>query len=183
VRRGFTLVELVVAMSVGVIISGVAAAMVWDASKQRSEASARAELADEAAAALEQMVRYVREIPQDECPGNPTPCLLGNAQVGTASQTELTFGNTGFRLSGDALQMTLDGGTNWHLLAADVSDFALTYYDRSASALAAFPLSPGDREDIRRVHVALTLERANQATTVRTGVYLRRFMDEVQTDP
>lgn len=182
-RRGYTLIELIVCIAVGVVISGSAGMVLWNASSQRVELSARAELHEIAAAAVERIVRHAREIEQDECSGNPTPCLLGNAQVSTATATELRFGSYGFRQSGSTVEMTIDNGTNWHVLVRDVSSFALAYANRLGSAMTTFPLSQADREDIRQVQVTLALTRGGQTANVRTTVYLRNFMNEVMSDP
>ena len=182
-RGGFTLVELIVAMSTGVIIAGVAGSLLWNASRQRSEVSSRAELYDIAATAMDQISRYLREITQDECPGNPTPCLLGHAQISTATAGEIRFDSYGFRLNGTALEMTNDGATTWRTMATDVSEFTLAYFDRTGNSLAGFPLSETDRESVRRIQITLELTRWSQIAKLRTGVYLRSFMDEVQTDP
>lgn len=181
--NAFTLIELVVAISVSVIISGVAGSLIWEASRQRSEIAARSELVDVGAAALETLFRYVREIPQDECPANPSPCLFGHAQISTASATELTFDSTGFRLDAgnNRLEMTLDGGTSWHPLANDVSGLTLSYYDRGGASLASFPLSQPARESVRRIGVEVQLTRSNQNAKLRSSVYLRSFMDEVSS--
>jgi prepilin-type N-terminal cleavage/methylation domain-containing protein len=181
--HAFTLIELVISISVGVIISGIAGSLLWNASKQRAEIAARGELVDVAAVAMEVMFRHVREIPQDECPANPTPCLLENAQVSTATSTELRFGDTGFRLNGGQVDMTLDNGVNWAPVVKDVSSFALTYYDRTATSLTSFPLSQSDREDIRRVGIDLELTRSSQTAHVRSSVFLRSFLNEVASDP
>lgn len=182
-RRGYTLIELVVCIAVGVIISGSAGMILWNASSQRVELSARAELHEIAAAALEKIVRHVREVGQDECPGNPTPCLLGNAQVSTATATELRFGSNGFRQTGSTIEMTIDNGTSWHVLVRDVTSFALAYTNRTGSAMASFPLSQSNREDIRQVQITVALTRGGQTANVRTAVYLRNFMNEVMSDP
>lgn len=183
VRRGYTLIELIVCIAVGVVISGSAGMILWNASSQRVELSARAELHEIAAAALEKIVRHVREVEQDECPGNPTPCLLGNAQVSTATATELRFGSNGLRQTGSTLEMTIDNGTSWHVLVRDVSSFALAYANRLGSAMTSFPLSQANREDIRQVQITLALTRGTQTANVRTAVYLRNFMNEVMSDP
>jgi hypothetical protein len=36
---------------------------------------------------------------------------------------------------------------------------------------------------MRRIVLTLTLSRANQTAKIRTGIYLRNFMDEVTSDP
>jgi hypothetical protein len=174
---------MVVAMTVGVIISGTAAMLLWTASRQQVELAARNELTDMGSAAVERVVRYVREIGQNECPGNPTPCLNGNAQIAEATATTFRFGVNGFRYNAGQLEMTIDSGTNWHPLAMDVSAVAFSYWNRAGAALASFPLSASDREDVRRVQVTIDLARASETARLQTGIYLRNFMGEVLTDP
>lgn len=182
-RSAFTLIELVTAMSVGVVISGTAASLIWSASRIRAETSARVELTDTAAAAMEQFVRYVREIGQDECPGAEPPCLLGRAQIQTATSNEIRFGGHGFRRLDGTLQLTVDQGATWHVVASDVSNFVLTYHDRSGGMLSSLPLSETDRHKVRRIHAQLELARGTSIARVRTGIYLRSFLDEMQSDP
>lgn len=170
-------------MTVGVIVTGSAGWLIWSATDIRTQVAARVEVADTAATAMECMVRYVREIQQDECPVNPTPCLMGRAQVSMATADELRFGNTGFRLSGAQVEMTTDDALNWHPVARDVSEFSIAYFARDGSALASFPLSQTDRESMRLVQITLALTRSSETVRLRTAVYLRSFMDEVTTDP
>ena len=187
--RGFTLIELVISIVVGTIISGSAAMLLWNATSQRSDAAARGELFDLASTSMEVMVRHLREIPQDECPSGSTPCLNENAQVGYASASEIRFGDFGatstrrFRLSGTNLQMSANNGTNWYTLAADVSGLTFSYYHRTGSALSSFPLSASDREDIRRIKIRLDFTRLSQTAKVQTSVFLRCFLNEVMSDP
>jgi type II secretory pathway pseudopilin PulG len=181
--QAFTLIELVLSISVSTIICGLAGSLLWNASRQQSEVAARSELVDEASVALEVVLRYLREIPQDECPGGPSPCLNGNAQVASATTTEIRFGNNGFRHNGANLEMTIDNATSWHTLAADVSSLQLTYYDRLGQDLAGLSNPCNDPQKMRRIVVTLTMNRASQTATVRTGVFLRNFMDEVASDP
>jgi len=182
-RRAFTLIELVVSMTVGAIISGVAAMMILNASRNRTETAARAELVDTAGAAIETIIRYVREIPQDECPGMATPCLNGNAQIDEATDSTLRFDVYGFRLNGSTIEMTNDSASNWRPLLRDASGLTFTYFNRSGATLGATPLSAGDRADVRRVTVNIEVSRAGEALNLRTSVYLRDFMDEVMSDP
>lgn len=182
-RRGFTLIELVVSMTVGAIISGVAAMMILNASRSRAETAARCELVDTSGAAMETIVRYVREIPQDECPLAATPCLNGNAQILEASASTLRFDAFGFRLSGSTIEMTNDASANWHPLLRDAAGLTFTYYDRSGATLSTLPLSAADRADVRRVSVEISLARGVEAIDMRTSIYLRCFMNEVMSDP
>lgn len=170
-------------MSVGVIICGVAGALLWNASRQHAEVSARGELVDLGSAAMEVMLRYIREIPQDECPGGPAPCLNGNAQIASATAAELRFSSMGFRYDSANLRLEIsnNGGTSWQPLAADVSGLTFGYFHRSGTQLTSFPLSQSDREDVRRIVVDLQLARGGESAHLRTSVYLRGFMDEVST--
>jgi|CXWL01.1.fsa_nt_gi prepilin-type N-terminal cleavage/methylation domain-containing protein len=185
--RGFTLIELVISIAVGSIISGSAAMLLWNATSQRSDAAARGELFDLASTSMEVLVRHLREIPQDECPSGSTPCLNENAQVGYASATEIRFGDFGststkrFRHSGTDLQMSANDGTNWYTVAADVSGLTFEYYNRAGSALSSFPLSLSDREDIRRIKITLNFTRLSQTAKVQTSVFLRSFLNEVMS--
>lgn len=187
-RHGFTLVELVVSIVVGSIIAGTAGMITLNAAKIRADTAARSDLVDEASSAVEVMLRYVREISQDECTGSSTPCLNGNAQVTTASATELDFDNYGFRLTGTTLEITNDTGANWHPFARDVSSLTFTYYGwttgvEAPAVLSSLPLSAGDRAKIRRVGVRIDLTRSAQAITLQTSIYLRKFMNEVSNAP
>lgn len=187
-KRAFTLVELVVAISVGAIITGTAGMITWTAAKIRAETAARSELVDEASSGVEVMLRYIREITQDECPANPTPCLNGKAQVTTASATELDFDNYGFRLTGTTVEISNDTGATWHPFVRDVSSLSFTYYGwttavEAPTLLSSFPLSAADREAIRRVGVQVDLTRSGQTVTLQTSIYLRQFMSEVVNAP
>jgi prepilin-type N-terminal cleavage/methylation domain-containing protein len=181
--RGFTLIELVISISVGAIISGIAGSLIWNAARQRTEVAARGELVDMGSAALEVMLRYIREIPQNECPGNPTPCLGGRAQISLASATELRFGSNGLRYNAGSrcVEITNNNGTNWWVVASDVGSCAFSYFSRTNAALTAFPLSQDNREGVRRISIDLQFARGTESAHLRTSIYLRNFMNEVMT--
>jgi prepilin-type N-terminal cleavage/methylation domain-containing protein len=184
-HAGFTLIELVISISVGVIICGIAGSLIWTAARQRAEISARSELYDMGSAAMEVMFRHIREISQDECTASPAPCLLGNAQVSTAGAADLLFGSKGFRFNAadGTIEMTIDSGTTWHRLAADASSLTFSYWDRAATALTGVPLSSTDRAALRRVGVDIQLLRGGQTAHLRSAIYLRSFMNEVASVP
>lgn len=182
-HRGFTLIELVVSIAVGAIISGSAAMLLLNASRQRGETAARAELVDTAGVALESIIRYVREVSQNECPADPTPCLLGNAQIDEAGVSTIRFDGIGFRINGTTIEMTNNDGTNWHPLLRNASGLTFTYYDRDGATLNSLPLSATNRAAVRRVTVEISTARGSETLNLRTGIYLRAFMDEVLSDP
>ncbi|HUN81178.1 MAG TPA: prepilin-type N-terminal cleavage/methylation domain-containing protein [Phycisphaerae bacterium] len=181
--RAFTLIEMISTIVISSIVCGSACMLLWNAARQRSEIAARAELVDEGAAALEILVRYFRDITQNECPVNPTPCLNGNAQVTSATSTQVRWGNFGVRQSGSELQMTSDNGANWRTLCADLSSVQMTFFNRLGQDLQT-QTAPGNGPTyMRRIVVTLTLSRAGQTVDLRTGTYLRNFMNEVTSDP
>ena len=179
----FTLVEFVSTMVISVIMCGSAGSLLWDSAQQRSEIAARSELIDIGSAALERMVRSLRDITQDECPGGGTPCLNGNAQVSSATATQIRWGSNGIRLSGTEVQLTTNNAANWYTLAADATDLQLIYYNRTGQDLQTLSAPGNAASNMRRVSITLKLGRANQNVTLRTGLYLRNFMNEVTSDP
>jgi len=187
--RGFTLIELIVAITVGAIVSGTAGMLILNAAKQRSEVAARSELVDVGSAALECTIRYIREVRQDEnYPAGPAPDLQGNAQVSLADAAELRFDNHGFRLNGTAFEITNDTAATWHTLAEDVSALTFSYYGwtsgvEAPNALTSTPLSASDRAAIRRVTVRIDLSRGTETARIQTSIYLRNFLNEVANAP
>jgi len=169
---GFTLIELIVCIVTSAIIAGMAGALVWNACKDRTEVGARAELTDIAARALEQMLRYIREIGQDAG-------LSGLAQITTAASNDLRFGAYGFRANGTAIEMTTDTATSWWPVARDLSSLTFTYYDKNGTALTSLPLSATDRQAVRLIKINIQLARSTETAKLQTSIYLRSFMNEV----
>ena len=179
-RRAFTLIELVVSIVVGSIISGSAGMLLWNAASQRGDISARGELCDEGAMAMEIMARYLREIQQDNTCA-PNFCPTGNALISTAAAAQINFGNTGLRYTSGSgmVEMTTNNGTNWRPLVKDVFNFTFAYFDRFGASLTPLPLSSTDCACVRRVRLTLELARGTQTVKLQTSLYLRNFMNEV----
>lgn len=169
---GFTLIELVVCIVTSAIVAGMAGTLIWNACKQRTEVGARAELTDIAARAMEQILRYVREIGQDSS-------LTGLAQITTAASNDLRFGAYGFRANGTAIEMTTDTAANWWPVARDLTSLTFTYYDKSGTALTSLPLSATDRQAVRLIKINIQLTRSTETASLQTSIYLRSFMNEV----
>ncbi|MBN2562435.1 MAG: prepilin-type N-terminal cleavage/methylation domain-containing protein [Phycisphaerae bacterium] len=240
-RCGFTLIELVTSITVGVIISGIAGSLIWNASRQRAEIAARGELSDAGATALEVMVRHVRGVSEDADKTGKAQITSPTAtgflfdrflfSVGSEYQADLDSGSIsqslrdsfadyditlsqtatvavqeagvrwlitdaarsylirneagklsicgkeGLRLNGDAVEISADSGTHWYPLVADVSSLTFSYLDRVGGVLASFP--PSNPEDIRFIRIDIELSRASQTAKLRTSIYLRNLMEEV----
>jgi prepilin-type N-terminal cleavage/methylation domain-containing protein len=170
-RPGFTLVEMLVALVAGGVICLAASIVLLEGSAAASNASRRSSLCDAAARAMEQMLRYVREIEQDAG-------LTGIAQITTADAGDLRFGPWGFRRNGSVVEMTGDGGGVWRRACTDVSSLTFGYFDANGAALSPTPLSAAQRGAVRQVSIDLTLTGGGQSVRLRTAVYLRKFMNE-----
>jgi len=167
----FTLVELIASIAVTAVIGSMAAGLVLEASRLRSSASVRAELTDDAARAVEQMLRYVRLIRQDAG-------LTGQAQIGAAESQRLAFDTYGLRQSGTTLEMSIDTDATWQPMARNVDALTIRYYSAGGAELSPAPLSAANRAAVRQVGIQLRLARGSESVLVRTRVYLRNFMNE-----
>lgn len=171
-RAGFTLVELIVCIVVSAVISGMAGSLLWNATRMRSEVGARAELIDIAARGMEQILRYVREIPQDVA-------LTGLAQISTANTSDLRWGVYGIRLTGSTIEMTTNTGTNWYPILKEATALTFAYYDKNNTALTSTPLNATNRQAVRLIKINLTVTRSTESAALQTSIYLRAFMNEV----
>lgn len=169
---GFTLVELIVCIVVSAVISGMAGSLLWNATRMRSEVGARAELVDIAARGMEQILRYVREIPQDLA-------LTGLAQISTANSTDLRWGVYGIRQTGTTIEITTNTGANWYPLLKEATTLTFAYFDKNNTALTSLPLSATNREAVRLIKVNLTVTRSTESVALQSSIYLRAFMNEV----
>jgi len=172
-RRGaFTLVELVVCITVSAVICGMAGSLLWNATRMRSEAGARAELIDIAARGMEQILRYAREIPQDAG-------LVGEAQITTAGADDLRWDVYGFRKTGATIEMTTNSGTTWRPVVKEVTALTFSYYDKTGAALGSLPLNATNRQAVRLIKVNFTVARSIETLSLQSSIYLRAFMNEV----
>lgn len=169
---GFTLVELIVCIVVSAVISGMAGSLLWNATRMRSEVGARAELVDIAARGMEQILRYVREIPQDAA-------LTGLAQISTANASDLRWGVYGIRRTGSTIEVTANTGANWYPILKEATALTFAYYDKNNTALTSLPLSSTNRQAVRLIKINLTVTRSTESVALQTSIYLRAFMNEV----
>lgn len=171
-RRAFTLVELIVCIVVSAVIAGMAGSLLWNATRMRSEVGARAELIDIAARGMEQLLRYIREIPQDAS-------LAGQAQISTANVSDLRWDVYGFRKTGTTIEMTTNSGTTWRPVVNEATALTFTYYDKTGATLSSLPLNAANRQAVRLIKINLTVTRASESAELQTSIYLRAFMNEV----
>lgn len=167
-NSGFTLVELVMVISLMGIIAAMTAPALLEATKNRNRLVIRQTLLTEGQIALERICRELREMDL-ESGDNDVPDLSA------AELSRVDFEQLAYRVSGTELQRSADGGTNWQVMARSVQSFTLSYYDASGTSLSSLPLSEADRESVRRITVEVGLLQNGESLTLRSSAYLRMF--------
>jgi prepilin-type N-terminal cleavage/methylation domain-containing protein len=155
--RAFTLIELIATMVVLAVVASVAAPIMVASSDAYADASDRRESAERVAAALERVVRILREAPAT-APGETTPDIV----EATASSVELADG-VRLELSGSTLLLTTATEAQ-SPLCQGVSAFVLGFL-----AADGVTDSSGVPTSTQRVNVRLTAG----GVEARTSVFLR----------
>jgi prepilin-type N-terminal cleavage/methylation domain-containing protein len=168
-RRGFTLIEAVVTMTVLGAIGAVAASIIVNTAGGYSAAVTRAEVASDGAAALDRIWRELIDIPIKIGYGSVAP------DISTFTATSVTWStNSSLTLSGTNLMLTEAGGTARCVLAG-VTSLTLQAYDESNTALGA-SLSGSGCDAIRRISIQFTVTGSGRTESFRTKLFLRATM-------
>ncbi len=155
--RAFTLIELIATMVVLAVVASVAAPIMVASSDAYADAANQREAAERVAAALDRVVRVVREAPAT-APGETTPDIV------EATTTSLEFaGGVRLELSGSTLLLTTATEAQ-SPLCQGVSAFALEFL-----AADGVTDSSGAPTSTQRVNVRLT----SGGVEARTSVFLR----------
>ena len=171
VRRAFTMVEMTAVIAILGLVASVASGLIFSAATTYADAATTAQLHDEAAVALETVVRALREIPRDAGAPGYAP------DIDQVLPDGIRYGGTTIiTLSGPDLQISESGGP-MRRIVSDVTGFVLQCYDRDDVALPT-GLSGAACAPIRRIEVTLTVARAGATETLRTRVYLRSMAGE-----
>jgi len=164
-KNGFTLIELIIVITIIGIITGVVGFVLFGAVDAWTFKFNRSDILSDGRPAMNRMVREIREI-------------RDNDSVATASSSEFRFTNVDnvditYNLSSTDLNRTANGVTN--TLAEDVSGLTFTYYDSCASG--ATPIAPtvGTDTNIRRVQIDLTLTKNGENLYVQSQSVPRNF--------
>ncbi len=162
---GFTLIELVIVITIIGIITGVVAFTLLGAVDAWTFKFNRSELLSDGRLAMNRMVREIREI-------------KNRGNVTKAKSSEFRFINTSdvdikYKLdNGDLLNRTEDGTKN--LLAEYVSDLTFTYFDSSGATIAIPDTSP-DATDIRRIRIDMTFTKSGENVYLQSQSVPRNF--------
>jgi len=168
-RGGFTLIELVSTIAVLAALATVASGIVFAATDGYLQASTSAQLHTELSIALDRAVRELRNVAIDGDAGAVAPDI----DSVTADSIAWSDDNS-LVLSGSDLLLTIDGGAPAVLLS-DVTSFAVRAYDEDNSAMVQ-ALTGGQCDAIRRLSIAISIQRYGISETLRSKVFLRSTM-------
>lgn len=163
--RGFTLVEAIATITIVGILAVMSSRLMMAGADGYAAAATRAELINNASAAMERIGVLLRDIPLRAGASPAAPAIVSITPGSIQWHGGLTLSHSGGSL------ILGDSGAN-SVLAADVSSFALQTFDESNAALAT-TLNGDACDAVRRVQVTLTLSRAGVSETLRSRFFLR----------
>lgn len=163
-KNGFTLIELVVVISVVGIISTIVGSILLGAIDAWVFKFNRNDILWDSRLAIDRMTREIRTI------RNAT-------SVTTASSAQFRFIDAGdkditYSISSTNLNRTENGTAN--LLAENVSSLAFTYYDTNGNTIAIPTVSPA-ATNIRRVRINFTLTKNGENVYLQSEASARNF--------
>lgn len=166
-RRGFTLVELIAAITILTFVALVSGSVLWTAIDAASRGGVQADLHSTISTAAEQVSRHLRNIPRKTL--SPAP------DIASISPTSITWSsNTTLSLSGNNLVISIAGGPTRTLLQ-NVRALDLRAYDESNTALGA-NLAGAQCDSIRRISIRIEVSRGDGIEVVRTKVFIRSLI-------
>lgn len=164
-RNGFTLIELIIVITIIGIVAGVIGFVLLGAVDAWTFKFNRTDLLADGRLAMNRMVREIREIKDDD-------------SVTTASSSEFRFTNAGnvditYNLSSTDLNRTANSVTN--ILAENLSNLTFTYYDSYASGATSITPTVGTDTNIRMVQIDMSLTKNGENVYVRSQSVPRNF--------
>ncbi|MGE3166075.1 MAG: type II secretion system protein [Planctomycetota bacterium] len=165
-RRGHTLIELVVVISILAMLAGAVSLPIVEATRGNQARSARLRLLDEIRPALIRILEDTRSATR-----------MGGLGVDlTVAETEqLGFGEVRYRLNGSTLERSEDAGSHWKPMAKGLSSLTFGYVNSTGTAIVANTLSETERRSVRRVVIEAELTDGEELVTVRTSAYFHNL--------
>lgn len=160
-NKGFTLIEMVMVITLLGIIGGIIAPPLYQATRGWFEVTAREGITESGRVAMERMTREIRNTARK---ADNTPCI--SAATGTSftfsAESDCSSPIT-FSLAVPNIQRTDASGTS--NLANDVTSLTMTYYNSTNGA-------PAGITDIRRLSIEIESTRGGETTRKYSEVYL-----------
>ncbi len=159
-EKGFTLIELVIAIVILGIIAGIGTPLLLGISDSLAFLVSRTAIDQAGDIALSRMTREMRRLKDD-------------SSVNTATSSQFSFDDVNsntisYSLSGTDLMRNSD------ILASDVQDLSFTYYDDSGSTISTPVVSP-NKTDIRRIDISLEFTSSGQIFYYKSQVRPRNL--------
>lgn len=163
-RKGFTLIELVIVITIIGIISGVVGYILLGTVQGWTFKASRNDLLWDGRLAMNRMVREIREIKD-------------STSVTTADSSQFKFidmhdTDITYSINSTILNRT-EGGTS-NKIAENVSAIVFTYYSSSGSTITT-PLVAPLSTDIRRIKIDLTLTKGGENVYLQSEGVPRNF--------
>lgn len=167
--RAFTLIEVITAIVIMSIIAGVASRILFQAFGALNDASSRATLSAQLAAAMERVTSELHSVAivAASSPATPdiTACTATSISFNTpAAARTLTLSGSNLLLSGSAKANSI--------IASNISSITIQTYDGANAAIPASP-SAAQIATIRRVQITLVATSGGFTETLRTTVFVR----------
>ena len=172
VQKGFTLIELVLSMTLLGIVAVTAGMLIYQGTRSFEALSDQKEVTQRATLALERVSRELRVM---KCTTSGNSCAPSGTDVPVMTSTELRFFNSflegrGLRLDGTSLMLREGAGAAdpEYVLAAGVSSFAFEYLKANGAAAGAV-------SEIWTVNANMAFTSGQAALDVKASVHPRGF--------
>lgn len=158
--KGFTLIEMVMVITLLGIIGGIIAIPLYIGTKGWLEATTREGITESGRIAIERMMREIR---------NTSRTAANNPCISTATATAFSFSDAGGDLAACNTTTFSLSGTNLlrgaDILANDVNSLAFTYYDNANAPTAV-------AANVRRVGIEIVSTSGSETLRKYSEVYL-----------
>ncbi|MGH7431143.1 MAG: type II secretion system protein [Candidatus Methylomirabilales bacterium] len=163
--EGFSLIEIVVVCVLIGIIAAVIIPPLHQGVQSFAVTEARGDLTSQARQAATRMVRELRNI-QKEADNTPNITAANAASITFVDVLDNTIT---FSLSGSTVQR------NSNALVEQVSSVQFRYFNGTNAELTTLPLSPTDRNNVRRIMMTLTLAEGSLTVSLTEQTFLREL--------
>ena len=171
-QRGFSLIELVVTVSILVIVAGVVGPLLYMTVSMVGNPIARADMQESGSLALYRMGREIRRIA-----GERNPTLYAGTNSSQLEFTDTSGTRIRYRLVGNSLMRRTGTGTE-RILANNLQTGGLNfaYYDELGNTVT--PDTGQQGTNVQRIRVQLTLQSGGQLGRASTQIILRNLYNE-----
>lgn len=167
--RAFTLVELIVALTILAVVAVLASGVIWQGVTACRDGATAPQVHAELSGALERITRELRAIPQRAGAPSAVP------DISSITPTSISWSTgSSLSLSGTDLLLAIGGGAPCVLLR-DVTALSIGGLDQEAHALAA-TLTGSECDPVQRVSVSITQAREGISDSLQVTVFIRSLM-------